>query len=74
MPFQTCQAEEEVEDEEEEEGEEGYEFVLTDEWMEFFAKSEARRQEKKRQQKKSARDALRAAKALSQAQEPSTVE
>ena len=33
----------------EEDDEEGgdYEYVLTDEWMEFFAKSEARRQESK---------------------------
>mgnify|MGYP006872769249 CR=1 FL=1 len=29
----------------EEGGEGDYEYVLTDEWMEFFAKSEARRQE-----------------------------
>lgn len=30
-------------------------FVLTDEWMDFFAKSEARRQEKKKQLQKEAK-------------------
>ncbi|KAH9298836.1 hypothetical protein KI387_030518 [Taxus chinensis] len=30
-------------------------FVLTDEWMEFFAKSEAARQQKKKQQQKEAK-------------------
>ncbi|GLJ47815.1 hypothetical protein SUGI_1009820 [Cryptomeria japonica] len=30
-------------------------FVLTDEWVEFFAKSEARRQQKKKQQQKEAK-------------------
>lgn len=30
-------------------------FVLTDEWMDFFAKSEARRQEKKKQRQKEAK-------------------
>ena len=38
---------EEVQEEEDDEEGGDYEYVLTDEWMEFFAKSEARRQESK---------------------------
>jgi len=37
-------------------------FVLTDEWMDFFAKSEARRQEKKKQRQKEAKKIRRAEK------------
>ncbi|KAI5084418.1 hypothetical protein GOP47_0000587 [Adiantum capillus-veneris] len=66
VPSDRCGADEMEEDEEED-----YQFVMTDEWMEFFAKSEARRQEKKRQQKKAARDLRKATKARSQAEEPS---
>ncbi|XP_076911435.1 uncharacterized protein LOC143569391 [Bidens hawaiensis] len=40
------------EEEEEEEGEDEFMFVLTDEWKEFFAKSEAKRRLAKKQAKK----------------------
>ncbi|CAM6019624.1 unnamed protein product [Sphagnum balticum] len=46
---------------EEEDNDEDPQFVLADEWLEFFAKSEARRKEKKRQQKKEAKAARKAA-------------
>ncbi|MCO5561314.1 hypothetical protein L7F22_014935 [Adiantum nelumboides] len=64
VPSDRCGADEMAEIEEEE-----YEFVMTDEWMEFFAKSEARRQEKKRQQKKAARDLRKATRSRVQAEE-----
>lgn len=52
--------EEPLEEEEEEDEDEG-ELVLTDEWMEFFARSDAKRQERKKQQRREEKMARREA-------------